>query len=294
MTDTGRCLFLPVSVFICADIIRPQVFLGGIALGTWGTKIFQNDDAADLRQSYREKIILGATDEEAEQAVIQEFSISNDFSLWLPLALSQWEIGRLSEKVQEKALIEIEKELSSLNELWKPEHIPKRKKELTDAKNQLCAKPPVRKKLRMPGWAWRCPWQVGSILQFRIQFPKADNPLLGKYVMLQVLGVSETPPGKIPCEAVNVGLYLWHSSISPTEQIKEIEKKPPVLSGFITKAGITRTSWCIMPRGGFHENEIKCIRETPFVPSGIAPIHDNVPSNTMFEEVICRTLLAAR
>lgn len=263
-------------------------------MGTWGIKIFQNDDAANLRRSYREKIILGVTDEEAEQATIQEFLIGNHFSLWLPLAVTQWEVGRLSEKVKENALFEIEEELSALDVLWKPEHISKRRKELVNAKNQLCSQPPVRKKLRMPGWAWKCPWPVGSILQFRIRFPKENNPLLDEYIMLQVLGVSQTPPGKIPCEVINVGLYLWHSKMPPAEQIKEIEKKPPALSGFLTRAGTICTSWCIMPQAGFHGNEIKCIRETPFIPSGIEPIRDNGANNVMFQEIVCRTLLAKR
>lgn len=262
-------------------------------LGTWGIKIFQNDDAADLRESYRERIILGVPDEEAEQAVIQEFSIGGNFSLWLPLAVTQWKIGRLSETVKENALHEIKVELSCLDERWKPNEASKRRQELANAEVQICSQQPARKKLRMPWWAWKCPWPTGSILQFRIQYPKENNPLLGEYVMLQILGVSETLPNEIPCEVINVGLYFWHSKIPPDKQLDEIEANPPALIGFLTKSGEIQTSRCIsIISKDIKENEIKCIRETPFIPSEIEPIRNNVPSNSLFQNIVCRTLLS--
>lgn len=257
-------------------------------MGTWGVKIFQNDDAADLRDTYREKIIVGFSDDEAEKATIQEFSSANGFDLWLPLAMSQWNIGRLSESVKANALLEIDKELSSMEELWKAELVSKRKQELEAAREVICSQQPEKKKLRKPWWAWKCPWQPGSVLQFKITHPNENNPYLAHYVMLQLLGAYETPPGKIPCEVINVALYLWHSEASPMDQMEALEANPPRLSGFVTSAGTIKEWWCIMPH--VRENEIKCVRKSPFCSDELERITHNAANNTTFQEAICRTL----
>lgn len=259
-------------------------------MGTWGVKIFQNDDAADLREAYRERIILGNPDDEAEEQVIREFITAGDFELWLPLAVTQWKIGRLSERVKVNALNEIEKELGCLEEQWKPELVAKRRQELQETKALICSQQPEKKKLRKPWWAWKCPWQPGSVLQFKITHPEEGNPYLGHYVMLQLLGASETPPGKIPCEVINVSLYLWHSEMSPISQMAALEANPPQLSGFITLVGTTKDWWCIMPH--VRENEIKCIRKTPFGSAEFEIVTHNAANNTGFQEAICRTLKA--
>lgn len=263
-------------------------------MGTWGAKIFDNDDARDVRETYRTQIILGSDDIAAEQAVIHEFSVGGVFSLWLPLAISQWEVGRLSSGVKEHALHEIESELKSLEDLWTPKLICKRREVLTAAQEQLLSPMPARKKLRVPSWAWQCPWPVGSVLQFRIQNPKENNPFLGEYVMLQILGISETPPNQIPCQSISVCLYRWHSKIPPSEQMPSIEATPPALCKFLAPNGTLSLSRCFMPDKSMREiNEIKCLQETPLVPFDIGAVQTGSPLNATFETAICRTLAAS-
>lgn len=204
-------------------------------MGTWGVKIFDDDEACDIRDDYREKIIVGYTDIEAETAIINEYSDDPEQSFWLPLAITQWKIGRLSERVKKNALVSIDRELESLSEYWKEDAIPKRKKELLQARAVLCSEMPPRKKLRKPSWAWKCPWPIGSVLQYRVLYPKEHNSISNKYVLLQVVGISETQKDKIPNERIAVCLFNWYSNVAPCDIIGKILKNPPNLIDFLAR-----------------------------------------------------------
>lgn len=127
--------------------------------------------------------------------------------MWLSLAVSEWHVGRLSNDVIINALREIENELLNIHELWDQGNIDKRIGELDRCKRLLEGEMPSRKKLRKPAWVWKCPWPIGVVLQFKIKFPKDNNPFLDKYVMLAIVGISNTPQGKLPCECIAVRMY---------------------------------------------------------------------------------------
>ncbi len=78
-------------------------------MGAWGTSIFSDDNAADLREDYRDLIGNGLSGSEATDRLIEEWQPDgNDgyfvATFWLALALTQWKCGRLEERVKaEKA-----------------------------------------------------------------------------------------------------------------------------------------------------------------------------------------------
>lgn len=187
-------------------------------MGAWGTAIFSNDDACDVRDEYREMIVMAVPDEVAEQRIIElnqeriKFC-PNDF--WLPLAMTQWKVGRLSELVQGNALASIQRELEELDSIWEPKQIKKRREALLRAKDQLCSPMPPRKKLQMPSWACRCPWEAGNVIQYRHTKPDEN---FGAYVLLQIIGVSKTPPHKIPLDCIGISPYAWYSKSVPSEE----------------------------------------------------------------------------
>lgn len=260
-------------------------------MGTWGVKIFQSDDSSDIRESYREQLIVGKSDLEAEEAIIQKFSEDPEDAFWLPLAVTEWKVGRLSERVKQRALDSIDRELNCLSEYWKESLIQKRKIELLHAKEMLTSAMPARKKLRMPSWAWKCPWPLGSVLQYKIDFPKVDNPLLNEYVLLQIVGISETPSGKIPCEVIAVSLYDWHSPDPPIDNIVKIMKNPPELVDLITRGGKRARTHCIsMLPQMIRDNGLKCVSEKPLAGfcSEAEPVYG--PANVTLGSCIIRTL----
>lgn len=261
-------------------------------MGAWGVKIFEDDEACDIRDDYRERIIVGQTDIEAETAIINEYGEDTEQSFWLPLAITQWKVGRLSELVKKNALDSIDRELDSLTEYWKKEAIPKRKKELLQARETLYSKMPERKKLRKPVGSWKCPWPVGSVLQCKVLWPKENNQLYNNYVLLQVMGISETEEGKIPYEIITVGLFNWHSSIAPFDILDEILKNPPKLVDFLTRGGTRKKTHSILPSlQMIKENDIKCISKDPLSGAEVIPTPVYSPMNATFEEIISRTLI---
>jgi hypothetical protein len=78
-------------------------------MGTWGPAIFDDDDAADLRDEYR--FILAdtqsdaaATDEAAREYEARFDRLEDTTAFWLALALIQWKLGRLDPRVRDSAL----------------------------------------------------------------------------------------------------------------------------------------------------------------------------------------------
>jgi hypothetical protein len=77
-------------------------------MGAWGTGIFSDDFASDVRADWREAIIEGRDAEEVTAALIQKYAkpIEDDDSkiFWFALAAAQMETGRLSPAVRDQAL----------------------------------------------------------------------------------------------------------------------------------------------------------------------------------------------
>ena len=80
-------------------------------MGTWGTGIFSDDNAADLRDDYRDFIGDGLSSPEATDRLLAEWgsSLSREpeyaATFWLALAVTQWKCGRLEDRVKARALV---------------------------------------------------------------------------------------------------------------------------------------------------------------------------------------------
>ncbi len=261
-------------------------------MGTWGYKIFQNDDACDIKETYKENLIVGCSDDEAENAVVAEFRIDTGSDLWIPLAITQWNLGRLSNCVKNHALSAIERELEQLDKQWKMELIPKRREELLRVQRQLCSDMPKKRRLKMPWWAYRCPWEVGNVLQYKVQYPRENNPIADCYVMLLVCGISETPPRKIPCESFTVRLYNWYSQQAPITILEKILAFPPELTDFLTRSGRNLPAQTILPSDEMiQKGEMQRITKRPFLQREFDIIKPLSPMNSTFDELISRTLI---
>src|SRR5215467_13907588 len=78
-------------------------------MGVWGTALFSDDSACDVRDSYVTLVGDGLTGPEATRALLREWSASvNDPDeapvFWLALAATQWKCGRLEPEVLRQAL----------------------------------------------------------------------------------------------------------------------------------------------------------------------------------------------
>jgi hypothetical protein len=73
-------------------------------MGAWGTAIFSDDTALDVRDEWREAILDGLSAEEATARLRQSFDDDTEPVFWLALAASQFETGRLLPQVRDRAL----------------------------------------------------------------------------------------------------------------------------------------------------------------------------------------------
>src|SRR5437870_3599507 len=79
----------------------------------WGTAIFSDDNAGDLRDDYLDLIGAGVAGPEATGRLLKEWvPDSHDAyyaaTFWIALAVTQWKYGRREERVRARALEAIE------------------------------------------------------------------------------------------------------------------------------------------------------------------------------------------
>jgi hypothetical protein len=127
-----------------------------LVMGIFGTGIFENDDACDVRDEYRQQIEDGVEDAEATRSTLAKFRGYFDDPesgpvCILALAVTQSKIGRLDPDIRSRALAAIDSgaELA----IWEredPKSLPKRRAVLEKARVQLTGPQPVRKRLRRP------------------------------------------------------------------------------------------------------------------------------------------------
>ncbi len=83
-------------------------------MGSWGTAIFSDDVACDVRDSYKAILAKGIDEPESTGQMIRDYEeILRDSEdgpiFWLALASIQWQYGRLGDEVRKKALDIIDK-----------------------------------------------------------------------------------------------------------------------------------------------------------------------------------------
>ena len=181
--------------------------------------------AQNIKSEYHKLLSVGVNDSEAEKMILDYFSDSSSLDtpqegyMWLALALSQWELGRLSSSVKEKAFSWI----ASPRILFDPEM----KSRLY---SKLDAPMPEKKKIRRPSYIAHCPWPVGSLLAYRIisaTHPMvSQSPFYGKYVLLRIIQIKRHPvsrlaPDALWNESMIVGLYNWIGNTIPDPEIAD-------------------------------------------------------------------------
>jgi hypothetical protein len=129
-------------------------------MGAWGTGVFSDDNAADVRDDYRKLVGDGLTGPQATERLIAQWAPIGDPDLepvfWLALALTQWGCGRLEARVKEEALRMIAN--GSAIRAWAggPDE-RKRRTVLEAAKRKLESPQPTERKIKARPLA-TCEW----------------------------------------------------------------------------------------------------------------------------------------
>lgn len=168
-------------------------------MGTWGTALFSDDLAADLRSEFRELIGEGLTTEAAVDRLKTEYQSSlrdpdEESVFWLALADTGWRLGRLDNTVLQNAL----RVIDSAQDLAKWDDATDRRKReqvLAKLRTKLLSPPPPAKPVAKPIKSAN-EWQIGEVVAFRL--------LSGRWVLLRVIGHHEDRAGKSAvCELLN-------------------------------------------------------------------------------------------
>ncbi|HMF17622.1 MAG TPA: DUF4259 domain-containing protein [Gemmataceae bacterium] len=142
-------------------------------MGAWGTAIFSDDTAADTRDDFTDFVAEGLTPEEATKRLISESAdiLADEEEavvFWLALAAVQWKLGRLIDKVRNRALKIIDSgiDLRRWQDNTKGE-INQRKKHLEKLRGQLLSPQPKPKKLK-PFVKSSTNFKPGDVASFRL------------------------------------------------------------------------------------------------------------------------------
>jgi hypothetical protein len=180
-------------------------------MGTWGTGIFSDDNAADLRDDYRDFIGDGLSSPEATDRLLAEWgsSISREpeyaATFWLALAVTQWKCGRLEDRVKANALAAIDG--GSAMRPWLAGKLERKRKSVLEAVRQQIEspQPPPRKIPKRIRAA--CEWEPTELIGYRL--------LSGDYIILRVVHLVSDKGGVYPdCEPLD-----WQGKEFPPREI---------------------------------------------------------------------------
>ena len=159
-------------------------------MGTHGTGLFQCDLAATIRADYPTYLRAGMTGRRATNQVLVDWAdeLEDEFQdgpvVWLALAVTQWNYGRLEPRVKRNALKAIKKGADV--ETFPPNLRPQRVKELEKIRRIIESPQPPEKPVRIrtppkPLKKIEQHWQSGQVVAYRLNS--------GEYVLLATQGI---------------------------------------------------------------------------------------------------------
>ena len=204
-------------------------------MGTWGNKLYDNDFACDIRDDYINKLRI----EVEENKIVEELKKDHEYELmdeeekflfWIALADTQWDYGRLEEKVKSMAIKYLCNSKDTMDEFYQ-----KMKKNLSKTiVNKLETPLPKKKKVKKLKMI-RPVLNTNSIYLYKLKKPTANVKFQypqewhGKYVALKVIGTDKYNIGSLPKdvyyhESDVFSVYSWIGDFIPT--VDYIEKYP--------------------------------------------------------------------
>jgi hypothetical protein len=212
-------------------------------MGTWGTAIFSDDLAADIRDEWRTLIANDVPPADATQRIVADYSSSindpNERSVfWLALAVTQWQTGRLTDEVRDTAL-EIIDSGTDLTR-WDTQALrTARQKALTKARTQLLSPQPPAKRLPKPQLS-ATPYVPGDLIsylhdtgtRFLLWILANETDLGGEYSQAEVLDTTDSadpltnlPAMQLPNQAP-LGFILTNATKIPPGRAETIGNIP--------------------------------------------------------------------
>ena len=159
-------------------------------MGTWGSGLYDNDSACDVRDGYLDFLQDGLGNEEAYQKTLEQFheyfGDQDEPLFWYALAETQWKMGRLRPDVKANALEWIEK--NGYLDMWEenPKGAAGWEKTLQKLKERINSPMPREKRIKKVD---NNPWNLHDVYAYQFHQEKSkENGYYGKYMLLQKIG----------------------------------------------------------------------------------------------------------
>ncbi len=201
-------------------------------MGAWGTSVFSDDTACDVRDDYIDHLGDGLTGAQATDRLLSKWAGSlNDPDeapvFWLALAVTQWRYGRLESRVLQNALKIIDDGSDLLRWKSSPDY-RKRQAVLEKARATLLSPQPSEKQVRKR-FRDASEWQVGDLVTYRL--------LSERLIIMRVIGHHTDKGGTAPI----VELLDWVGEELP-DDLGSLQIRKSVGKIVITQLMIGRTS----------------------------------------------------
>lgn len=163
-------------------------------MGTWGTGLYSDDTACEVRDDYKDILGDGIAEPEATDLLIEQwknFLSDPDISpvFWLVLADVQWNLGKLQMKVKQNAIKTIENNSDLIRWSSNQKLVTKRKEVLARLWRKL-ETPQRAGKVVKKRYVNSTDWNIGDVFSFRLQS--------GILALLHVIGFHQDKGGEDP------------------------------------------------------------------------------------------------
>ncbi len=195
-------------------------------MGAWGTSLYANDSASDIRGDYVDKLRRGKTNEEVTEELIEDnrciFGDGEEEPLfWFALADTQWNYGRLLPEVKDKALYFLSQDTEL--ERWREsgeKQLEAWMETLDKLREKLNSEPPPPKKVSKYR-LYNCKWNLGDTFAYCFDSEYSEQKGFYKqYVIFRKISEDNWWPGHI---VPVVQVYKWiGESIPPIEDLSNM------------------------------------------------------------------------
>lgn len=203
-------------------------------MAAWGTGIFSNDTACDVRDTYEELICYGRSADEAEQYVIRDLELDPhdptfDSEAWIALAATEWRCGRkLSDTVKEIALALIDNPVDMDN--WKTEKQRNQRYAALASLREKLNSPLPRPKVIKPMKPVYSPWKIGDVIAIKMPIEEQYPSLSDQYALLHLVNIKSNKVSRFAPDTLRyetpyfIPLYWWGdlNSVTP-DALKDME-----------------------------------------------------------------------
>lgn len=172
-------------------------------MGAWGSGLYSDDVAEDIRGMYADKLHRGKNGDQASKEMIAEFEWAWDDeddapAFWFALADTQWNYGRLQEEVKKQAMQYLD-DPGSLErwEMENPKMAKKRKEVLDKLREKLNTPQPPEKKVSQYR-LYHCQWKLGDMYAYQLEGEYAGKRgLKGRYLLFHKVAEATWWPGHV-------------------------------------------------------------------------------------------------